>query len=474
MSNTLSVLIVEDSESDAELLLRVLKKDGYQIISKRVETAEEMEAALAGQKWSAVISDYSLPQFSGPAALELLKKSGQDIPFIIVSGTIGEETAVAMMKAGVHDYLTKGNLARLLPAIKREIEQAQHRRERKKIEETLYFFAQRGWAESGRDFFEALAEYLGKSLSVDFVFIDRVYGGGTAKTLANYWLGEIDVNFEYSLANTPCENIYANKLCTYPIDTQAQFPKDEILVEMGAQSYSGVPLWDSRGEPVGLIALLKRQPMENVFLIESILQIVAGYTGYEIERREAEDELRQSEARFRALVEHAPDAIVVMDPVTGVFVDANEFACKLFKISRDVLLTKGPAELSPPFQADGRPSVEAAQGVIQKALSGESPRFEWVYVDSQGREVPCEVNLTRLPSSTGWLVRGNITDITERKQAEIQLQEQLNELRRWNNVTVGREERILDLKREVNELLAKAGQPTRYASAALYPDQKRD
>src|SRR5574341_2591404 len=137
MTTALAVLMVEDSESDGQLILRALKKAGYDLVVERVETAEQMRAAWEKRAWDIVISDYSLPRFDGRAALTFLRETGQDIPFIVVSGTIGEETAVAMMKAGAHDYLLKGNLARLTPAVERELAQAETRRERKRAEQTL-------------------------------------------------------------------------------------------------------------------------------------------------------------------------------------------------------------------------------------------------------------------------------------------------------------------------------------------------
>ncbi|MBI5952896.1 MAG: GAF domain-containing protein [Chloroflexi bacterium] len=134
---TLSVLIVEDMENDAQLLVHALKKDGYTPVYERVETADQMRAALARQPWDVIISDYSLPQFSGEGALAILMETGLDIPFIVVSGTMGEETAVSMMRAGTQDYLMKGNLTRLIPAVERELEQAEMRRERRKNQEQL-------------------------------------------------------------------------------------------------------------------------------------------------------------------------------------------------------------------------------------------------------------------------------------------------------------------------------------------------
>ena len=133
----LRCLIVEDAEDDALLLLRQLRAGGYDVTWERVDTAEAMRAALDRQPWDIVISDYSMPRFSGLAALELLKASGLDLPFIIVSGTIGEDVAVATMIAGAHDYLVKSALARLVPAVQRELREAVGRRERKQAEEAL-------------------------------------------------------------------------------------------------------------------------------------------------------------------------------------------------------------------------------------------------------------------------------------------------------------------------------------------------
>ena len=111
MKILLRVLIVEDSKSDAELVLRQLEKSEYSIHYERVETAKDMEAALEKQTWDIVISDYKLPGFNAPAALAILQKTKLDIPFIVVSGSIGEETAVELMKAGASDYLMKDKLA---------------------------------------------------------------------------------------------------------------------------------------------------------------------------------------------------------------------------------------------------------------------------------------------------------------------------------------------------------------------------
>ena len=139
----LRVLLVEDSLSDARLLIHELQRGAEVVEFERVEDVQAMRAALQAQAWDAVISDWSMPKFSGLAALALVGELGLDIPFIIVSGTIGEEVAIEAMRAGAHDYLIKGNLKRLNPAIEREIREAQVRVARRAAEAELVRAAQR-------------------------------------------------------------------------------------------------------------------------------------------------------------------------------------------------------------------------------------------------------------------------------------------------------------------------------------------
>src|SRR6266550_5837824 len=127
MGKPLRVLMVEDSEDDALLVLRELRAAGYDLTHERVDTAAALEAALDRHPWDLVIGDYSMPHFSGTAALAMLRRRGLDVPYICVSGTITEELAVSAMKAGANDYVTKGQLKRLLPAIERELRDAKAR-----------------------------------------------------------------------------------------------------------------------------------------------------------------------------------------------------------------------------------------------------------------------------------------------------------------------------------------------------------
>ena len=130
-ASPLRVLIVDDSAPDAGLLLHQLRRDGFTPTWQRVDNAPDLRGALTDREWDVVLCDFSMPGFSGPEALQLVRGSGKDIPFILVTGTIGEEAAVGMMKAGAQDFLLKDHASRLGPAIRRELREAQGRRQQR-------------------------------------------------------------------------------------------------------------------------------------------------------------------------------------------------------------------------------------------------------------------------------------------------------------------------------------------------------
>jgi len=141
MPDSLRVLIVEDSPEDAFLLVRELSGGGFEVTSERVASVAAMQTALEASTWDLLISDYSIPGFGGPAALELYHQKHLDIPFIIVSGVMGEALAVEMLKAGAHNYVMKNQLNRLVPAVRQELRAAQERRVRKQAEATAAYIA---------------------------------------------------------------------------------------------------------------------------------------------------------------------------------------------------------------------------------------------------------------------------------------------------------------------------------------------
>lgn len=137
MGRPLRALLVEDSENDAELLLRALRRGGYEVAHRRVDSATSLLEGLEAGEWDIVVSDYSMPGFTGMAALKIVREKGYDMPFVFVSGTMGEEIAVEAMKTGAQDYIVKGNFARLLPAIERELRESGVRREHKLVERRM-------------------------------------------------------------------------------------------------------------------------------------------------------------------------------------------------------------------------------------------------------------------------------------------------------------------------------------------------
>jgi diguanylate cyclase (GGDEF)-like protein len=140
-TTTLRVLLIEDCEEDAAMVLRELSRGGYSVESRRVETAEALSGALQNSPWDLAIADYRMTGFTGTAALQLLREYEPELPFIFVSGTIGEDAAVSAMRAGAQDYIMKGNLRRLVPAVQRELRQVGIRRSRRHAKERLVHLA---------------------------------------------------------------------------------------------------------------------------------------------------------------------------------------------------------------------------------------------------------------------------------------------------------------------------------------------
>src|ERR1043166_4525121 len=137
MDKHLKLLIVEDSKIDAVLIIDELRTAGFEPVSKRIETPEDFKQALADEEWEIICSDYTMPRFTALVALKILQQSGLDIPFIVVSGSIGEELAVQALHKGADDYLMKDNLTRLPAAIERELQKRSERRTRIQIENLL-------------------------------------------------------------------------------------------------------------------------------------------------------------------------------------------------------------------------------------------------------------------------------------------------------------------------------------------------
>ena len=311
MTKLLRCLFVEDSDDDTQIVLRHLRTTGYDVTWERVETAEMMSAALSRQPWDLIISDYSMPHFSGPAALEVSRASGLDLPFIIVSSAMGEAEAVAAMKAGANDYLIKGNLAHLGPAIERELRDATERRERKRAELAL------------RESEAALtsAQRIARIGSWQWHLRSN-----TAR-----WSSETFRIFGLNPGNL--DNHRRNFVdCVLPADRERV---DQALTDAlsGARAYNlnyRIHLAD------GTVKIIHAEA-EVVLGCDGQPDLLQGTVQDITEREQRDLELRESERKYRELVESANSIIMRWTP-DGKITFINEYGLKLFGYSQAEML----------------------------------------------------------------------------------------------------------------------------------------
>ncbi len=401
MSDTLRILQVEDSESDAELIVRLMERAGYDVRAKRVEDAASMRAALSEETWDVIIADYQLPGFDAPAALAVLHGSGLDLPFLVVSGAMGEELAVAMMKSGAHDYLNKDSLARLAPAVRREIGEAQVRQERKQAEEKLrlallaaeeanhryHLVADHGrtivWEMDAEGLYtyvshvsEAVVGYLPEELTGKKHFYDLHAEEGRETFRSAF--------FDVMARKRPFLN-FEKTLCA----------KDGRAVWV---SSNGIPVLNDGG---GL----------------------AGYRGSSTDitdRKRAEEVGRLSEERYRLISENTADVIWLMDADSARFTYASPSVERMLGYSPEEILGQ---EMGFTLTAESLQSAGSRFAAVQEAFAAgdESVRTQVQQLDQvrkDGSIVRTEVATTLLRNRQ---VVGVTRDITERAQAEARL-----------------------------------------------------
>ena len=386
MNNKLRLLILEDRPADAELMLRELRRAGYEPEWKRVETEPDFLAQL-DQGWEIILADYPLPQFDGLRALELLKERGLDIPFILVSATIGEDKAVAAMKAGASDSIMKDKLARLGPAIDRELRDAGERRKRRLAEKAVRRLA------TAVDQAAEMIMITDPAGTIQYVnpACERITGYTSAEALGQYprllKSGRQDAAFYRRLWQTITSGeVWSGHFTNRRKD--GTFYEEECTIS---------PVRNDQGRIAHFIA---------------VKQDVTA-------RVRAEEALAKSEAKYRALFESSRDALMTLFPPDWKFTSANAATVKLFGAKDEQEFTAlGPREVSPEQQPDGELSSVKAKRMIETAMEQGSHFFDWVHQRISGEVFPATVLLTRveLEGKTG--LQATVRDITEQKRAE--------------------------------------------------------
>ncbi|MFA6007743.1 MAG: PAS domain S-box protein [Candidatus Shapirobacteria bacterium] len=319
------ILYIEDSTNDAELVIHALVKAGWEPEFERMQTAEAMRQALEKKSWDVILSDYRLPQFSGLSALAIFKESGLDIPFIIVSGAIGEETAVEAMKAGANDYIMKDHLQRLAPALERELQDSVVRREGRKAHELL--------KESRRQLAEALEiAHLGHwvyNISLDrFTFNDQFYKlfHTTVEEVGGYTMSSSDYARRF---------VHPDDLYMVGEETRKAIETDDP--NFTRQIDHRILYADGSVGEISVRIFISKDAEGKTVRTFGVNQDIT-------ERKNAERTLRESEERYRSLFDYSLDAILLTEP-DGAIIDANPSACRMFGRTLDQIKHVGRSGL---------------------------------------------------------------------------------------------------------------------------------
>ena len=292
---------------------------------------------------------------------------------------------------------------------------------RKRVEEVLTFLATSSSADSSEPFFNLLARFLAQSLGMDFVCINRLIGDGlSVRTVAVWCDGHFEDNATYVLKDTPCGKAVTETICCFPASVRQLFPRDKMLRDLRAEGYVGVTLRNHSGQPIGLIALISRNPLTNRSHAEATLKLVAIRAAGEMERQQAEDALRESEERYQALFMRSMDAIYLLD-FEGRFLDANPAALKMMGYSRDDIRKLNIAAVLASEEQIPQ-ALAAIQEVIATGANAKSMDYNLRRKDGN---VLCVMNLATLVYHDGkpLAILGIAHDITTRKQSEEALRE---------------------------------------------------
>ncbi|MCQ3976180.1 MAG: hypothetical protein DPW09_22360 [Anaerolineae bacterium] len=288
--------------------------------------------------------------------------------------------------------------------------------ERRHIENALQAIVEGTASATGDDFFRALVQHLATGLGVRHAFVAETIGAPAerVRTLAFWSNGAIVPNIEYALAGTPCEGVIAGQVCYYPTEVQARFPHDLDLVNLGAESYIGMPLIGSSGQVLGHIAVLDNEPMRDETQREAILKIFAARAGAELERQQAQAKLHASEELFRSLIENASDAVSITNP-EGIIIYVGPSIQRLLGYTPAELIGRPSATIVHPddlaqTQHDIACIFENADRVATSDIRIRHKDGSWRVMESVSKRLPNGNFVT------------NSRDVTERRQLEAAMQ----------------------------------------------------
>jgi PAS domain S-box-containing protein len=393
VTRTLRVLIAEDSETDAKLVVKELRRTGHEIEFVRVDTAASMRAALARGAWDLVISDWAMPGFGAPQALALVRELGIDLPFIIASGTIGEETAVEAMRAGARDFVLKDRLARLAPAVERELREREARASRRRAEDAL---------RASEDRYRRIVETTSQGILV--ISPDGII------EFSNRRMGEILACDPQELVGRPLGSIM-------PPHQHERLAAELERRRQGISGSGDLILLRSDGSAVS-VNVIATPIFDEGGLHEGNLAMITDLTA----RKQAEEQLRLSEARFARLAESGIIGIAFAD-IYGNVHDANDAYLTMFGYSLEDLLAGRVswAETTPPEFA---PAVELA--TRQLAETGVTLPWEAELIRKDGSRIPALIGVAMLdgPNTIAF-----VADLTEQKRAEEALRRSEEQLR---------------------------------------------
>jgi len=291
--------------------------------------------------------------------------------------------------------------------------------EQKRTEHALSFLLQCGWPSSGEDFFPSLARFLAETLGMDYVCIDRLTGDRlTAHTVAVFHNGHFEENVTYSLQDTPCGDVVGKTICIFPREVSRLFPHDAVLQEMRADSYIGTTLWSADGRPIGLIAIIGRQPLVNPAFAEKILLLAAVRAAGELERLQTEEALRESETTSSTIVQSSPVGITMATVSDGKFVAVNDLFLHDTGYTRDEVLGHTALELDLFVDYADRERLLSQLRAGQRVYCEEC-----CFRIKNGRILTCLISMTTVTVNGRPCILSTIIDITERRQAEEALRE---------------------------------------------------